>query len=565
MRRAGALLVVGAGSLALALLLPRPTAAAWPTDPLVNVPLCTATGDQAAPISVPDGAGGAIVAWHDYRGDLYAQRVSAGGALQWAVGGVALCTAAGDQTNPGITPDGAGGAIVCWQDGRTSGVATDLYAQRISAGGAVQWTADGVALCTATGMQSYPAIAPDGAGGAIVTWSDFRGGATSDLYAQRISADGLVQWAADGVALCAATGNQTHPGIVPDGAGGAIVAWQDSRSGNSDLYAQRISAGGAARWATDGVALCTATGDQWLPTIAPDGAGGAIVTWTDYRSGNRDVYAQRISAGGAAQWTTDGVALCTATGDQDLPRVAPDGAGGAIVTWQDPRGSGFFDLYAQRISAGGGVQWTTDGVALCTATGDQTSPAITSDGAGGAIAAWPDSRSGGYDLYAQRISNDGTVQWSIDGVALSSASGDQWTPTITPDGAGGALVAWQDYRNGNGDIYAQRVKWNGALGGDAPTAVQGGTPLAFALEPVHPNPARGGVLTVRFALGSAAPASLELLDVAGRRIAARSVGSLGAGRHEQALGEGRHLAPGLYLVRLRQGTDTRVTRVAVLK
>ena len=60
-------------------------------------------------------------------------------------------------------------------------------------------------------------------------------------------------------------------------------------------------------------------------------------------------------------------------------------------------------------------------------------------------------------------------------------------------------------------------------------------------------------------------ASLELLDVAGRRIAAHEVGSLGAGPHTLDLGQDTRLAPGLYLVRLTQGANTRVTRVAVLR
>jgi hypothetical protein len=77
--------------------------------------------------------------------------------------------------------------------------------------------------------------------------------------------------------------------------------------------------------------------------------------------------------------------------------------------------------------------------------------------------------------------------------------------------------------------------------------------------------AGGGALTIRFTLPSGAAASLELHDVAGRRIAEHEVGSLGAGRHALDLGQGQNLAPGLYLVRLTQGPNTRTTRVAVLK
>jgi hypothetical protein len=572
MHRAGTFFFAGAGLLALALL-PRPAAAAWPTGPTVNVPVCAATGSQYAPVSISDGEGGTIVAWEDYRGgssDIYAQRISDDGVAQWTANGVALCAATGGQSTVAIASDSAGGAIVTWTDPR-SGI-DRIYAQRISAAGAVQWTANGVALCTGSAYQASATIVPDGAGGAIVAMGDMRSG-NADIYAQRISAGGTILWTAAGVALCTATGHQIAQTAASDGAGGSIVTWYDERSGagNSNIYAQRISAAGAVQWSANGVALCTASGVQNGPAIATDGAGGAIVTWVDYRNAtNTDIYAQRVSAGGAVQWTANGVALCAATGSQWSPTIAADGAGGSIVTWYDERNVDY-DLYAQKISGAGAVQWTADGVALCTATGYQSAPRIIPDGGApgeagsGAIVTWNDARSGNYDIYAQRISAGGMVQWTADGVALCTATGDQAAPTIVSDDGGGAIVGWSDSRNGtaNYDIFAQRVLANGQLGGSVGVSAE--PPLAFALEPVRPNPSRGGALTVRFTLPGAAAARVELLDVSGRRVAAREVGSLGAGRHALDLGEGQRLAPGLYLVRLRQGTNTRVARVAVLR
>jgi len=95
--------------------------------------------------------------------------------------------------------------------------------------------------------------------------------------------------------------------------------------------------------------------------------------------------------------------------------------------------------------------------------------------------------------------------------------------------------------------------------------VAGGAPLAFALEAVRPNPSRGARLSVAFALPTAAPARLELVDVSGRRVAYREVGSLGAGRHVADITERRHLQAGLYLVRLTQGTNVRTARAVVLE
>jgi hypothetical protein len=97
------------------------------------------------------------------------------------------------------------------------------------------------------------------------------------------------------------------------------------------------------------------------------------------------------------------------------------------------------------------------------------------------------------------------------------------------------------------------------------TAVAGDAPLAFALEGVRPNPASGRQLMVHFTLPVAQAARLELLDVAGRRVAARDVGALGAGAHAVDLAEGARINPGLYFVRLRQGAGEQVRRVSVVE
>jgi hypothetical protein len=99
---------------------------------------------------------------------------------------------------------------------------------------------------------------------------------------------------------------------------------------------------------------------------------------------------------------------------------------------------------------------------------------------------------------------------------------------------------------------------NPLLDATSPAAVE------LALDPVFPNPARAG-LFVSFALPRADAATLELIDVAGRLVAARHVGALGAGRHVLDLAHGVVLPSGLYFVRLVQGERRLVTRAAVLR
>src|SRR5204863_234844 len=110
-----------------------------------------------------------------------------------------------------------------------------------------------------------------------------------------------------------------------------------------------------------------------------------------------------------------------------------------------------------------------NGRALCTAVSNQIFPTIVSDGVGGAIVTWYDSRSGNYDIYAQHVLASGAVDgaWPAGGRALCTAAGGQDVPKIVSDGVGGSIVTWEDFRSGsNYDIYAQRVDASGYLGAE---------------------------------------------------------------------------------------------------
>ncbi|UCF93495.1 MAG: hypothetical protein JSW39_04850 [Desulfobacterales bacterium] len=124
-------------------------------------------------------------------------------------------------------------------------------------------------------------------------------------------------WATNGVAVYTPDGAEwyLYPEITGDGAGGAIIAWSDLRSGDDDTYAQRVDGNGNVLWTADGVAISSAEDDQYPRKIVSD--GGAIIAWLDWRNGNDDIYAQRVDADGNVLWTTDGVAICTAEGRQD--------------------------------------------------------------------------------------------------------------------------------------------------------------------------------------------------------------------------------------------------------
>ena len=457
----------------------HPALAAWPE---LGRPVCTAADDQQAPKVASDGTGGAIITWQDSRSpivNIFAQHVLSTGDLDpaWPIDGRALLTdplalanAPSGQMSPVIVPDGAGGAIVAWQDGRSQTSGTQIFAQHVLASGAVDpaWPANGRALCTAPGGQFRPKIAADGAGGAIVTWTDLRSGATdNDVFAQHVLASGVVdsRWPVDGTALSSAPGDQFFPDIVADGSGGAIVTWVDGRSspGSADIYAQRVMGSGVVDpdWPADGLALCVAAGDQLNPAIASDGTHGAIVTWEDFRDVIPHIFAVRVSGSGAvaAGWPADGREVCAAPIGQTDPIITPDGANGAIVNWSDIRNGGNFVQFAQHVLASGAIDpaWPVDGTPLSRSTSDQTDSSMVTDGAAGAIVAWEEDSF----IFAQHVEDSGLLDpaFPLDGRLVRPVLTFQRTPDLVSDGGGNAIVAWSDRAsNADSDIYAMQVR-----------------------------------------------------------------------------------------------------------
>jgi len=448
---------------------------AWPHNPSVNVPICTREPVQGGVVMCSDGAGGAIIAFVDmnlggpliFQDDVYIQRVDASGSVLWTPGGVAVCTLGEDQSHIAIAPDGVGGAIVAWQD-RRSGTSYDIYAQRIDASGAPQWTANGVPVSTAVGNQTTPAIVSSG-GRAIVTWSDDRSG-DADIYAQLVDVNGTRRWTTNGVSVCQEIGTQQDPAILglPSFPDETIIAWEDRRGADFDLYAQRLGRTGSSTWTPNGVALCTATGNQEQIALASDGSNGVIAAWSDGRSGSPGIYARRINSVGVPLWTLDGVALGS---NSSHPAVLGESVGGAVVAWEDYR-TGDGDIYAQRVSDTGTPVWSPGGSAICAAPGWQQQPRIATDGTDGYLFGWNDQRSGQNNIWSQRANSSGTPLWVVDGVPVSISSAYEINGQMITDGAGGAILVWEDRRNGNVDIYAQRLEGTGRLGSTIPDIVR---------------------------------------------------------------------------------------------
>ncbi len=366
------------------------------------------------------------------------------------------------QANIHTVTDTKNGAIITWDDNRNfSTNSTDIYAQRMSNIGVAKWATNGVAVCSNTAIQKSVAIIDAGNGSSIITWEDYRAG-NYDIYAQKLDSMGNALWANNGVVVCSKALNQKNPKISSDSAGGAIILWEDSLNFYWDVTAQHISSAGVTLWPLNGVTICNAVNDQINPKIDIDGLGGVVIVWQDKRNSiDYDIYAQRINSIGIVQWTANGTLICNAANSQTGARIEPDGANGALIAWVDKRNGLDYDVYAQRISATGNVQWVNNGALICNAVNNQSAIDIKYIGSG-LMVAWKDSRTSFDAIYVQKISLTGAVQMATNGALLSNSI-KALNPNVVSDAFGGVIVAWQDSTTTGWDITSQKINSSGVL------------------------------------------------------------------------------------------------------
>lgn len=376
-----------------------------------------------------------------------------------------ICTASFKQLGPRLVNDSKGGAIITWEDYRNDPTqsSADVFAQRISKDGVVKWTVDGIPVCTGSASQLNPVICEDGTGGAFIVWEDLRSG-KRNLFAQRIDSLGNALWTANGIAVDLQNRDQRNPKILYDGNNGFIAVYQDSVTNAYDIHATRIGPNGNVIW-TGAISVCNAAGSQINPKAILNSTG-IIVTWQDKRNGvDYNIYAQALSlSNGTALWATNGISICSIGGAQINPKIVSDNIGGAFIAWQDKRYGFNYDVYAQRVNGTGAVQWTANGKIVSNANNSQSAIDMTSDGTGtNCIITWKDERNGSsnYDIYAQMCDASGNMLWTANGNVVCAQPNSQLNPNIIGDGNGGAIIVYQDSAIGKWDVRMQRLNSSG--------------------------------------------------------------------------------------------------------
>jgi hypothetical protein len=287
--------------------------------------------------------------------------------------------------------------------------------------------------------------------------------------------------------------------------------------------------------------------DDWLPEVAVSSAGNVYASWYDWRDGPGSV------CGGASMMY--------------LSRSA-DGA-----TW--PEGSPVSDNF---------TSWTGVSSNIAPNQGDYTSLFANQNSV---YVCWSDGRNGDPDAFMAAplllftpvlVSVSSTevepglvrVTWyTADGNGFAASvyrrtDSGEWADLgpVSPDGTG--RIVYEDRAITAGTRYHYRlgVVENGQESFLGEVMVEVPATSTLAIEAIRPNPA-DREMWVSFSLPLSEPATLDVIDVSGRRVFEQVVS--GTGRHSLDLAAGKRLAPGVYLVRLTQAGKSVVMRASVVR
>ena len=362
------------------------------------------------------------------------------GRVFWQPGGVPVRerTPAGEFA---VVSDQKGGLVV-WGDDRHPDE-NALYVQRLDSSGTLMWPDTGIRAVVQPITEAYMVAAGDDRGGVVLCWIDLLGPRWGRICAPRISRDGTKLWGDSGLTVVerGAGARLEYPSICSDGRCGAIVGWYYQDDDTAHLVVQRVDSLGRLMWGPQGVELGRNPKVWWGQLVCLEDSGTCAVWLTQ----QDDIRAQRIAGNGAAMWQPGGVSVCDEPHRQWVPSAYAV-TDGVVVSWADTRNEEDTDIFAQKLSYDGSTLWAENGVPVCAIPGNQGGvnwryqDMLRSVGhsCGDVTFTWYDRREGRTRMFCQRLNGAGEPMWDTAGVEVGSVATNDTMVDIYEFGLTGA-------------------------------------------------------------------------------------------------------------------------------
>ena len=371
--------------------------------------------------------------------------------------------------------------LVVWSDQRNDSTRReDIYGRRVAADGSRVGADFRISGPHATAEDWNPVVVWNGlANQYLVVWSDQRNDSTrgADIYGRRLASDGSRIGGDFRISGPKATADEFYPAVAWNHpANQYLVVWDDHRNEGTrkvDIYGRRVAADGSRVGADFRVSGPNAIAEDFDAAVTSNAfANQYLVVWSDgrnYATRGADIYGRRVAADGSRVGADFSISGLGATSDDWSPAVAWNPADEYLVVWSDSRNyaTRYSDVFGQRLAGNGSRLSTNFIISGPGSTADDSFPAVAWNATPNQyLVVWVDYRyrpTRGTDLFACRLSADGSVVGSPFTISSPAATDDEFSPAVAWNGvANQYLIVWSDDRNyptRGSDIYGKR--WNG--------------------------------------------------------------------------------------------------------
>lgn len=302
---------------------------------------------------------------------------------------------------------------------------------------------------------STHAVAAARDGSHVVVWSSQnQDGSGWGVYGQRFDAAGA-KVGGEFLINQTTTSDQKYATVAMNGRGDFVVSWTSFSQDGSDngVYARQYNAAGTARGDEFRVNTTT-TGAQDSPVVAMAADGRFLIVWEGQGTGDTDgIFGRWYAANGTATGL-EVLINTTTSGVQSEPSVAMAPDGRSVVVWSDSSG-----VWAQLFDASGG--FSGPGEIHVESVGSAGSSDVEMAADGSFVVAY---RKTLFDpgIYFRRYDDNGTLLSPFAQIVNSTTLGNQTNPSIAMDDTGNFVIVWEG--NGTGDpdgVFGRSYAANG--------------------------------------------------------------------------------------------------------
>jgi len=275
----------------------------------------------------------------------------------------------------------------------------------------------------------------------------------NNIYILGIDSSANNLWATKRVNSDLGNADQINPAIaVSDtlGVATSVIAWEDDRNGNYDIYAQLIDENRNKLWSND-LQITSSSSDEYSVDVEINSNDEIIFTWTNSEASNSNIYIAKYDILGNPLWP-ENIPVAASSINEYFSKIKIDSSNNIYISWEE-EDAGLLDVALAKFDSDANPVWN---ILLDTSNESykQYDPSLAISSSY-IYVSWTDQRELNNDIYVQKFDFSGNPEWSEDArINVNTGVTSQKESSLIITSLENIVGTWSDNRDSEYNIYA---------------------------------------------------------------------------------------------------------------